>query len=166
MAEIQDWLTRTGIKSMQGETPVETLVFADNRSAMLLTDKRMVYIERSKATKILIGLLKDVSALEFNKEERSIGLLVSGIIMAIAAIALAIGTVFVDSELIKFSIIGGCGICVIATAVLLSNYYTSGGASFKCWIGEQKVEDSVPEARSEAALNFINRFYELIDSYY
>jgi len=162
MAEIQKWLAEIGIRFSEGENLIDSLVFSNEHDALLLTNKRLFYLDTSRETTILVGLHKDVSAFQFIKLGRSAGLLVSGIILAIATAALAISTQFVESETVKFGLMAGGGLCAIITPILIISYFFSGGAKFKCWIGGQQVDNDVSSKQVEDALDFMNRFYEQV----
>ena len=162
MAEIQKWLAEIGIRFSEEESLIDSLVFSNEHDALLLTNKRLFYLDTSRETRILVGLHKDVSAFQFIKLGRSAGLLVSAIILAIAIAALAVSTQFVESDVVKFGLIAGCGLCAIVTPILLISYFFSGGAKFKCWIGEQEVDNDLPTKQVKAALDLMNRFYELV----
>jgi len=85
--KVEVLLKDAGIKLMEGEGIKSEVAFRGARG-LLLTDKRLIYVERSgRITTILAGLHKDVSSvIRFSNVKRNLWLLIVGIVMCGAAI--------------------------------------------------------------------------------
>lgn len=191
MAETQRYLGDTGIALLQGEEVVGSLPFSKGADGLLLTNKRLFCVSKSrKEAKILMGLHRDVQAFEFVRVKRKIVFLALGIVLAAAAPILAFFALSVRSGLaqggpaadvaqgalvpltalvaraagiVPVALAAGCVACALLALTLIVGYFFTAEARIKCCIGGQEAEGSVSRKQLRSIPDFVNRFYTLAD---
>jgi len=191
MAETRRYLGDTGIALLQGEEVVGSLPFSKGADGLLLTNKRLFCVSKSrKEAKILMGLHKDVLAFELVRLKRNTVFLLLGIILALAAPVLAIFALSGRSggaetapaapaagvaqgilsslsalvaNIVHVGLIVGCVACALLALTLIVAYFVTAEAKIKCCIGGQEAEGPVSRKQLRSVSDFINRFYTLVD---
>ena len=189
MAEAQRYLKDTGIALLEDEEVVGSLPFSKGTDGLLLTDKRLFCMSKSrKEAKVLIGLHRDVQAFEFVKVRWKIVLLALGIVLAAAVPILAFlalsaysdgaemgpaapataaaqgilsGISALVADIAHVGLIAGCIVCALLSVTLIVSYFVTAEARIKCRIGGQEVEGSVSRKQVLTIPEFINLFYKL-----
>ena len=188
MTEAQRYLEDTGIAFLEDEEVMESLPFSKGTDGLLLTNKRLFYMSRSrKEAKVLIGLHRDVQAFEFVKVRWKIVLLALGIVLAVAVPILTFFALPARSAGLETGLVApgaaaqgipsslsalvadiasvgpivGCVVCALLAVTLIVSYFVTARARIKCRIGGQEVEGSVSRKQVLTIPEFINRFYKL-----
>lgn len=188
LAENQRYLGDTGIALLQGEEVVGALPFSKGADGLLLTNKRLFCVSKSrKEEKILMGLHRDVQALEFVTVKRKIVFLALGIVLAAAAPILAFFALSARSGLaqggpaadvaqgvlapltalvagiVPVILNAGCVACAVVALTLIVGYFFTAEAKIRCCIGGQEAEGPVSRKQLRSIPDFINRFYTFVD---
>lgn len=191
MAESQRYLGDTGIALLQGEEVVGSLPFSKGDDGLLLTNKRLFCVSKSrKEAKILMGLHRDVQAFEFVRVKRKIVFLSLGIVLAVAAPILAFfalsarsglaqggpapdvaqgalvpltALVALAAGIVPVALTAACAACALLALTLIVGYFFTAEAKIKCCIGGQETEGTVSRKQLRSIPDFINRFYTLVD---
>lgn len=191
LAENQRYLGDTGIALLQGEEVVGSLPFSKGADGLLLTNKRLFCVSKSrKEEKILMGLHRDVQALEFVTVKRKIVFLALGIVLAAAAPILAFfalsarsglaqggpaadvaqgalapltALVALAAGIVPVTLTAGCVACALVALTLIVGYFFTAEAKIRCCIGGQEAEGPVSRKQLRSIPDFINRFYTFVD---